>query len=65
MDEGFRTYKSAIAMYGQELINPTSHELLSQVPAAVHAGPLSGIPKVTGNDRLAPFEPVTEIQYSR
>ena len=58
------TYKSAIAIYGQELMNPTSHELLSQVPAALHTSPLSGIPKVIGKDKLAPFEPVMEIQHN-
>ena len=47
-------------MYGQELMKPTSHELLSQVPAAVHSVPESGIPKAIGNERLAPLEPAAQ-----
>jgi hypothetical protein len=33
-------------------------ELLSQVPSASHAGPVSGMPKDCAKVRLAPFEPV-------
>lgn len=45
-------------MYGALLIAPTTHEFLSQVPAAAHSSPLAAMPKTCGNDRLAPLEPV-------
>lgn len=51
-------YKKAIAMYGQELMKPISHELLAQLPAASQTGPESGIPNATGKVKLAPLEPV-------
>lgn len=56
------TYNRQIEMYGQELMNPMSQELASQVPAATHeeVGE-SGMPSASGNERLAPFEPMTSM----
>ena len=56
------THNKQIAIYGQELTNPMSQEFDAQVPAAVHADPESGMPNAVGNERLAPFEPVTRHQ---
>lgn len=59
-----QTYKTQIAMYGAELINPTIQEFLSQV--AVLAGslqksPVSGIPSAGEKVRLAPFDPMGNV----
>src|SRR5271156_1762320 len=53
------TYKKAMAIYGQELMNPTIQVFLSHVPAASQGPPdVSGMPKKSGKERLAPLEPV-------
>lgn len=41
-------------MYGAALMTPTSHKFL----AALGAPSACEIPKASGNDRLAPLEPV-------
>lgn len=52
------TYNTAMAMYGQALMNPTIQEFFSQLPAASQTGPESGIPRAAPKVKLAPFEPV-------
>ena len=44
-------------MYGPALTKPMYQEFRAQVPAAVHSCPVSAIPKASGNDKLAPFDP--------
>ena len=51
------TYNTAMAKYGPALMSPTSHVFLVHVPAAVHLGPLSGMPRASGKVRLAPLDP--------
>jgi len=50
-----------MAIYGHELMKPTSQEFVEQVAASPQAGDVSGIPNAIGNERLAPFEPVAGI----
>jgi hypothetical protein len=67
--QNFMTYNSAMEIYGVELINPIIHEFLSQVPSrlqfaqvpsATHLNlSVSGIPKASGKERLAPLEPMS------
>ena len=51
-------YKRAIAMYGIELMAPTIHAFLAQVPCASQSAPDSAMPKACGKDKLAPLLPV-------
>lgn len=55
-----KSYKTAIAMYGAELMKPTIQEFLSQVAefsGILQKSPVSGIPSAGEKVRLAPFEP--------
>jgi hypothetical protein len=54
------SYKTKMARYGQELMNPTIQEFLSQrdaLAAMSQNGPVSGIPKAWEKVRLAPLDP--------
>ena len=53
--------KNAIVMYGTLLMKPTIQLFFSQVPAASHASPVSGMPKRSWKVRFAPFEPVWSL----
>lgn len=51
-------------MYGQELINPTIHEFLSQIDVfsgMSQKGPVSGIPSAWEKVRFAPLDPESFI----
>lgn len=52
------TYKTAMTMYGQALMKPMIQLFFSQLPAASHSGPESGIPKALPKVKFAPLEPV-------
>jgi hypothetical protein len=59
------SYKTKMAMYGQELINPTIQEFLLQrdsLAAMSQNGPVSGIPKAWEKVRLAPLDP-KDVQH--
>jgi hypothetical protein len=68
------TYRSAMVMYGIELINPMIQEFCSHVPAALQGVQVpsltqvvlsvSGIPNSSGNERFAPLDPVKRVFVS-
>lgn len=66
--EHSRTYKTKMAIYGQELMKPTIQEFLSQIASfpgwnlpvisvGSQKGPVSGMQRIWEKVRLAPLEP--------